>query len=628
MDMLKKSTLILLLGSMLTTSCAKSQKPQQPPVSQGKTVLTNPGYYLPATAFDIEITVSYEQRQVAVKNGDKWEPQPCNFKWLTDSQLKITPVTIADQTHFYEIAPNAGFFSELDYTLNFTEDGRLAGINSKSTGKAGGFVTSIGSFIGRVLPFLAGGLGEEHDFASACAEPSKAEANAKQWFNSEFASNDEYEDVKADLEALKSSINKARAQRRFLLGAIDGNLAEKDKALERMTYAEMLEKVTGELEKDLASLKSVKAAQYSAFKTKHGLKSVISSLSEKKQFTVKELLAIVNIQDSEAENKLSLNKCGHPLENLQTLWNCTRTVPRLVTNVDFSQIQAPTPQEVNAAASSQSLTIVSRRPYPMLLEVLEWEGNPDVDGGAGTFSRRIKSTTPVNVLVPNSDGVIHVLDKSAWKEQKLALTYNASGVVSKIEAIKGGGADIFAKSLDDTLKGGLTAYQETLTGLSAIKTKEAEIANAANKAKLTELQTQKQILDEQIAIDSKTATQEQLVEKASLDAQIAVLESKVKVDGAVPDLASETVRLQTELANLQARVNLDNAKNPAPPSELARLKAEIELLQQQQILDKLNETPTPPPPPTETELLQIQVGLLRLQIEQAQLLKQLQEATQ
>lgn len=597
---------------------------------QPKAKLEKIGYYLPKSMFDVSASLTFERKKVAFKSGENWKVKLCPKKQLVDKDVQYNHIVVADTEQRYEIDPNSSFFRELAYTIELTEDGRLVGINSTSSGKVGDFIQSMGSFVGRVLPFLAGGLSgaRTHSFEKACKSNSTAQANARAWFDEVFEENTDndksFKTIRENINSLSGALDSARDHRIALLKAINDDINKQESAKKRLQQVGILEQAIEKLESQFARANALKDVQFTKFKKANDIRNHREIIASKKRFSLAQMMQINGdtFTSPLIESPIEIEECIKPLESLTKLWKCSGVAMRLSSEQTLTDAISPTSEQVQAQGSKNALAIVSRPLVPIKQERIEWVGTPDFDGNMSNFESKIMSISTLNVLAPNSTVTVHVLDKSAWKDNKLQLVYNDLGAVKKVVATTGGGADVMAKSLDEALKGGLTAYKETLTTYNTIKQQEAEISRASDKARLEQLKLEKELLDSEIALAGATATEAMVREKALLEKEFQLLEAGQKLASAYPELATDTARINAELSRLKAQAELDNLKKPVENSELDKITGQISLLQKQQLLTQLQ---APMPSPTQEDLLRQQSVILQLQVTIAKMKKQLEE---
>lgn len=611
------------------SACAATDSKIEDPVKDNPAKLDKIGYYLPKSVFNVSASLTFEETKVAVKTVDgNWSAQLCTTKRLVEKDVSFDHVVVADTAERYELDPNSSFFRELTYTIELTDDGRLKGINASSTGKSGDFVQSIGSFIGRVLPFIFGAADGKkaatvHNKQDACESKEKAEENARAWFG-EIYDGDDNKKLREEIKKLTDSIELARGHQLSLLSAINNDISAHDDMKKRFEQTKLLDDALGILELRLTRAKALKEAKYANFKKTNKILIARTTITSKKRFSLEEILAVTEADFTTPiiEGPIMRNMCEKPLESLTELWMCSGVALKFHEEKRLKGTVAPTSEQVKMLSSDKALAVVSRAPIPVQFERVEWAAVLDIDGSVSYSVPKTVSISTFNAFSTKSAVTLHQLDKSAWKKNDLQLVYNASGSVNKVVATTGGGADIFAKALDESLKGGLTAYAETLTGLNTIKTQEAELARASDKARLEQLKLDKELLDNEIALTGVNATESMMRERAVLDEELKLLQAQQSLANAFPEQATETARLNSELTRLKAQAEVDKIVNPASPSELDNISAQVLLLQQQQLLSQLQ---APAPVTTQQELLRQQSEILQLQLTIAQLQKELDD---
>lgn len=619
---LRGSAVVLLLSvGMSNAVFAETSAPTTPYSNYSEL-----GYYVPKHVVRVSGNVTHSTMKVALRQGNTWTVEACPNSRLTERELSLGLAVVPDEQEFHVFRLNGGVFTALEYSFEVSDSGLLTGLDATSTGKTGSIFKSIGSLIGKAIPFLGGFLSADAEVApqiadrdakfdrlysdktSLCADPVKRSAAIKAWFGAA---------MQADVEAINTAISETSSmaqkmqQEQQEIAGTAANWESKDKAIASKERIAVIEALGTKLSSKVSGLKTVKAGLYDNFiKSKK-----LNPITEKK--LVNRVLELDGLPAWCAGSSgpkciragLTHNQVITALGNLPAaneffketgtilaLKKHTAARPTILAE-DYKKLQKDT---------KKGALLYTRNGLPADLAVFEQNGVYNAAVKQIEEKLILKEVSSESLLFTSTPATVLPLKKNAFAKRRLQLEFYDNGSLKKVGRESEAAAEKIFSSLNEATDNILSGYKNTVETLGAIQTSKFSQQNAARQAEIDALKREKELIDAEIALDGVSASNEQIRAKQLVDAELEFL-------------TSQTNASAQKLKALKAQANLDNYGKPTGASELASLQQQLQIMQAQAQVSSFGAGPS------DLQKLQAQLELLQTQLSILQTQKELSD---
>lgn len=602
--------IVIVWGLISLSACAASSNG-----NDGDTVsyFAKLGYYLPKNIVEVRGSITKTTTFVPYKllndGSATWEVHQCSEK-VASRDLKVQQILLPDTQHFYPFDLKSDFFTDVETNLTISETGLLTSIGVNSKGKAGNAMSAIGSFIGKILPFLGGGmLAEtnnekfettensltEETLTGFCENPDIRIQAIDTWFKEELP--DGYSAVTAAIAELKNKISSLEKEKSDFYSTHATGTSEDAMIAAEKKYS-LLSSLITELETKKKTLETVKNSFKDKFIKEQKLAPIERIVKIHQRFDIPEIPPFSGKFDGLSKS-LTPNYVSDALDDfikMQEFYSNTGALIALDRNKLAPELLTEDKLKKYIIDSKKGTTLYARNAESaevFLLQINSFRKNHDGDEDEYLSMVNVEK---INVVASDSSVISIPLKTSAWAERRLNLEFHANGALKTVSAYKQATADQIFSGLNAGVTGVLDGYKSTLNSVTEIKTAQLGLDTFDEQAQLDALKRKKELIDAQISLEGASASAELANDKAVIDAQLAYLTSQ-------SGLAAK------ELELLQNQQKLSQFGQPA--GELATLSAQLELLQLQAQIDALNSSPAVP---SQLQVLQEKLALLETRL--------------
>ena len=522
------------------------------------------------------------------------------------SDFTITKESVADNSKAYYLDMELSYWHDTDVTIEANEFGVLKSINASSTGKAGEVIKSTLSTVATILPYV--GMLSVDDSSSSIIDSLATKIHnesaskltksgivklltsqsnpTNMLLNGNSSARKVWIDKQVVINAIRSSRDK--------MIALEVDLADKSTAKESdqvKVRIDFIQDSMARMKKELSVLDESFDSMSSQFNTSLGLGVSKKEVVVEEVFDLSELIPLGTAE--KGDNKIKfLERLSSAEESKYekmlrffTDTNLLVEIEPLSSIVDYTALS----NKVKSKHDDEAL-IFYRQQQPLTIRALHLRSEKDDVGNV------VVSLTPFYLkdhsLVHGDSVPAYVtFDENSFAKNEIGLSFSPNGnsVLTKVERKSFSAGEAAAKAMSE----GFTEASNTLVSASGklvdLQANQVKIAAHKDNLKIQELEKQKQIIDQRIALQQSAVTEDILVEKKKVEEELAALKQKqelAKLSGTY-DLQLEQEKLVRELATRQAQYNLD-LKNATYLHELGKAANDSELsdLQSQLSLDK------------------------------------------
>lgn len=219
-------------------------------------------------------------------------------------------------------------------------------------------------------------------------------------------------------------------------------------------------------------------------------------------------------------------------------------------------------------------------------------------------------------------------ESSSWGDRKMELNFNAAGALVTVNFDFTSSAESFANAALEAGKGALNEYKTTVETVNSINVAKRQEELAVIQQKIDLINKSKEKVEADIALlgaeagaESNLALQSMNVQLQQLTTQQQILMQQYAIDSStiLNPINQQTSVAEAQLALLQAQAGVDTYSTTSPWTlQQQQLNAQLSALQAQTNLNNFSTL-------QETASLQAQLETLKLQLQIAQLMKQIEE---
>ncbi|MDP9174569.1 MAG: hypothetical protein M3O30_11975 [Planctomycetota bacterium] len=606
-----KTATIILSSSLLCAGCGPGLIANGPwPDKDNKLPSEGLAYYLPVDKIAVNATVTIKD-QLTVD-----EKLKLTTTHEQTSTATIAVTTVADSTKYFmlNIAPNGSKDQTLDIAVG--PDGLLTSVNYLGTDRISETVSSIakatadvaGTFVGASLKAAA----VDPDLVKTAFELTKlgikdkanistSQPSTQQQYDEDFASfkatppltiyflaysaggmslwdkrsnldakltqliQNRIDTLSAAAKAAKDQIDVFNSQATALSNAVAIVQDQRDKMQTQFQAALdqfVADKHLGPAAANVVTVNSV--LQISDLANENDAKEVLDDVPR----LVKRL--------SHSENT---SIASFSLEKNKPAWKLLQNTGVFLTikpdNAASSVARdAPVPVNTNTAR------LAYRQAVPYVLTTYSLKISPNENLAKSQLTQTDQKIIPL--ISPDAPTLFIAYDSKAFSDQKLALTF-AQGRLTGVSQGATASAAKAAAGIASAIDTGLTTYGSALTQeQNNQKTEQAILANQL-ASQLATLQSQKSILDAQIANQGEHVDAKLLLQKQEFDQQLATLQSQVATQSEALNapLLVQQSNANQQVATLQAQQAVTNYQATAQIiAQQAIVKSQVDLLTQ------------------------------------------------
>lgn len=635
------------VSALAVAGCQTAQTVPGSAAGDGGAIHEGFAYRLARHQLVVEATVT-KQRTVEVSDELAIDTGKDQFEFRESAatpHLVLVPETA--QTYYFQ--PPSSAFSDQDFTITASDLGILASVNGSSTGKAGEALTSFAKIAGSVLP-LVGLLGVEDKKATEVVDRHKnelgfdaAEARyAKTW----LAGAEPAEAMMVNEEARARALWAELIRLEMQLGAaredqvgILSDLASTDKK-EQITFLKDKAAAVGDVVVFLDGRRTVVqaafAARLAAFKEKKGIGVHTATVSYGTLFEFDEIppwhAALGGQSDRSVRQAFECGPVsGSPSANagsaggaltLQPIGAPPATATPAAASADpfgwcatsggkgylkaktlFEQSKilvtatpyaGETVRQLPTSRAGSGSRILYRRPVSMMVAIYAIrDAAPALDASTNQTEPRLSlvSRSELKVMHPASPVASIAIGSGAWSQNTLALTMDSTGTLTSAQQVEGAAVSGALKGAADAVPEVFGSAQTTLTSLGALATARRKLELDEIKDRVTLLQQEKAVVDNQVALDGANASADLVRRQTVLTQRLETAKARyalvnAKSDQELQDLKNAEAVLGQQRSLDQASATYDlQVRQAVLTEELKTLKEEVALQREQNVVE-------------------------------------------
>ncbi|WP_102794607.1 hypothetical protein [Bowmanella denitrificans] len=579
-------------------------------------------YYLSKDLIKISATKSVTTQKVL---NVALEIEPVENKQISYSNLTVSKVNKKDSSYTYWLDLSMRALMDSHLIIEAENTGVLKTINGNSQGKAGDVLHStldVISSVSTIAGFLSvdevtvekiEGKLENSAHLNEISEvkkrnDSESDKNAfKQYFSPllELSRAELLMVIKSQSaftlwqkrQSIKEAINNLKQSILNLQSSISSS-TDLEEISKKIKVLALYQATLGQLNDEQAILVQQWQSSTDTFKSQLGLTASTTTTNHEMFFELDEIPPLNKIESGkskvellkalnslvESDSKFTKMKSFHDASGLVISIDPKAHISSSVADILYNEVSSKIANDYG-----ETPVVFYRQREPIELNIHTMKSTSDEEKVALIYNNKL------DLVLPGPSTSFIAYDESTFADSTMILTFSSQGdgVLTKAEKRSTASANAATTALNEGISSAVANLGTISEGINKFKENERKIAKHDLLLEYERLTEEKKILDARISLDAGTASEQDLIDKKTLDSTLDKLQSQYNLDN---QIASQESNLQASVAQVQlsalnAQLNLAKAQgNFENNIAVSQLESQLSLLTAQLNADKAGDS--------------------------------------